>query len=367
MKNGELLKIYNLDILHNKIIKDDNQIKIISILQKLYDELCKKKSFKGKIIDIILKKNHFKMGVYLWGNVGTGKTYLVNLFFESLPFKNKIRLHFHSFMKKVHNELSTLSGAEDPLNLVAKQFSLEYKILCLDEFFVSDIADAMVIGRLIEKLFIYKVYIVINSNLPPCDLYANGLQRQHFMKTIDLIENKLVVINIFSVFDYRLRILKDAEVYYSSNLIDVNKKLLNIFYRLSSSNEIIKNGFITILNRTINFVCSSNYVIWFDFYQLCSLPRSQIDYIEIAKIYHTVFITNIPILHNISDSEVRRFIALIDEFYDSNVKIIITTLVDIYDLYKFGQLSVEFKRTLSRLVEMKSVDYLSKKHHINYI
>lgn len=362
MKNGEILKSYNLDVLSNKIIKDEEQIRIIFFLQNLFDELCKNISIKDKIFTFFSKKADLKFGIYLWGDVGRGKTYLVNLFFESLPFKNKIRIHFYSFMYKIHNELSILSGVPDPLESVAKQLSLDYKIICLDEFFVSDIADAMLLGRLIDKLIFYKVYFVINSNIHPDDLYKNGLQRQHFIKTIDLIKNKFHVLTINSPFDYRLRSLRDAGIYHNANDPDSNKNLMNIFVKLSSSNEMVKNGVINILNRNINFVLLSSDIIWFDFYQICSSPRSQYDYIEIAKIYHTVFITNIPILHNINDSEVRRFISLIDEFYDCSVKIVISTFVEIDKIYSFGQLSLEFKRTLSRLIEMKSISYLSKKH-----
>ena len=363
MKNGEIIKIYNLDVLSNKIMKDENQIKIISFLQDLYDKLCLKISLKNKLIRIFLKSSDLKFGIYLWGDVGRGKTYLVNLFFNSLPLKNKLRVHFHSFMHKIHSDLSIFNGVIDPLDSVAKQLSLNYKIICLDEFFISDIADAMLLGRLIEKLFFYQVYFVINSNIDPDNLYFNGLQRQHFLKTIKLIKDKLIVLNIEGNFDYRLRALNDSGVYYLSNEIDLNKHLYNLFFKLSSS-EILKNGVINVLNRNINYIFLSNDIIWFDFYQLCSSPRSQYDYIEIAKIYHTVFLTNIPILHSIGEGEVRRFISLIDEFYDNNVKIVISTSVVIDKIYVVGSLIFEFKRTLSRLIEMKSIEYLSKKHLI---
>ena len=176
---------------------------------------------------------------------------------------------------------------------------------------------------------------------------------------------KLIVIKIDNSVDYRFRTLNEIEVYYDANDLNVNKKLFILFSKISSSNEIKKNGFIVILNRNINFIFLSGEIIWFNFYQLCSSPRSQNDYIELAKIYHTVFITNIPIFSTISDDEIRRFIALIDEFYDCNVKIIISSFVEIYNLYDNSkQLNFEFKRTLSRLVEMKSSSYLLKKHHM---
>ncbi|QQG46890.1 MAG: AFG1 family ATPase [Candidatus Azosocius agrarius] len=363
MKVGEILKNYNLDVLSNKIIKDEKQIEVITVLQSLYNKLCKNVFLKDKLYELFfINRSNLKFNIYLWGDVGRGKTYLVNLFFETLTIKNKLRLHFHSFMYRIHNELSFVSGSIDPLDVVAKRLSLEYKIICLDEFFVSDIADAMLLGRLIEKLLFYKVYFVINSNLPPEKLYENGLQRQHFIKTIELIKLKFIIINIDNFVDYRVKMLKDAGVYHKIDEDNIDRKLLNLFIKLSSSNELIKNSTISILNRNINFIFLSGDVIWFDFHQLCSLPRSQNDYIEIAKIYHTVFITNIPILHEVSDSQVRRFIALIDEFYDRNVKIVITTFVDIENIYSFYQFELEFKRTLSRLIEMKSVDYFSKKH-----
>lgn len=363
MKVGEIIKNYNLEVLSNKIKKDDQQIRIIFHFQNLYDELCGNISLKNRFFKIFNKNIESKFGIYLWGDVGRGKTYLINLFFNSLPLKNKMRLHFHSFMYKIHNELSIFSGVIDPLEVVAKKIASEYKIICLDEFYVSDIADAMLLGRLINKLISYKVYLVVSSNIHPDDLYKNGLQRQHFLKTIDLIKNKLLILSIDGSYDYRLMTLEKSDIYYDANVFDVNKKLFDVFMKLSSS-EISKNGNIVILNRNINFMFLSDGIIWFDFYQLCSSPRSQYDYIEISKIYHTVFIINIPILHDIGEGEVRRFISLIDEFYDNNVKIVISTFCNLDKMYSHGSLYNEFKRTLSRLIEMKSHYYLSKKHLI---
>jgi cell division protein ZapE len=300
-------------------------------------------------------------GVYLWGDVGRGKTFLMDLFFESLAIKNKKRIHFHRMMSEVHARLQSAKGSEDPLDLVAASISAEIRVLCFDEFFVSDIGDAMILGRLLEGLFRRGVTLVTTSNSPPADLYKDGLQRERFVPAIVLLQEHTHVVQLDAGADYRLRLLQKAGTFFSSADKDTEQRLSECIREIAPG-KIDAAGSINILSRSIPTQGSAKSVVWFTFEDICGGPRSQQDYIEIARFYQTVIISNIPVLTRELDDEARRFIALVDEFYDRHVKLIISSAANVDSLYRGTRLQFEFERTESRLVEMQSDKYLHSAH-----
>ncbi|MGO1501785.1 MAG: cell division protein ZapE, partial [Marinobacter sp.] len=300
-------------------------------------------------------------GLYFWGGVGRGKTYLMDTFFESLPFKRKMRVHFHRFMQRVHQELRNFKGEKNPLDLVAKKFARETRVICFDEFFVSDIGDAMILATLMDGLFKRGVTLVCTSNIIPNGLYKDGLQRARFLPAIALVNKYTDVVNIDGGVDYRLRTLEQAKLYHSPLGEEAADSLRSSFDALaveagkhSKSMEI--NG------RKIPAQAHAGGLVWFDFKDVCDGPRSQNDYIEIARQFHAIIISNVPVLGGDKDDQSRRFVNMIDEFYDRNVKVIISAEAPITELYSGGRLSFEFERTESRLLEMQSQEYLEAPH-----
>jgi cell division protein ZapE len=300
-------------------------------------------------------------GLYLWGGVGRGKTWLMDMFFESLPFPEKRRRHFHRFMHDVHSELKGLQNRESPLEAVAEQMAGDTRVLCFDEFFVTDIADAMILGGLFEGLFKRGVTLVATSNTPPRDLYKDGLQRQRFFPAIDLIESHVEVLNVDGSTDYRLRQLTQAGTYLLSAAPDTPRRLEALFAELAHYGN-ATGGTIEIEGRTIPVVRQSSSAVWFEFDAVCGGPRSQDDYIEIAREYQSVIVSDIPILEPVRENQARRFIALVDELYDRNVNLIVSAAASPVDLYRGERLSFPFERTVSRLIEMQSEDYLARQH-----
>lgn len=300
-------------------------------------------------------------GLYLWGGVGRGKTWLMDLFFQSLPFREARRRHFHRFMHDVHTDLKELQHRESPLDLLAAQIARETRVLCFDELFVTDIADAMILGGLFEGLFKRGVTLVATSNVPPRELYKDGLQRQRFLPAIDLIERYVEVLNVGGPTDYRLRQLTQAGTYLLSTAPDTPQRLETLFAELARYGA-AAGGSIEIEGRPIPVVRQSSSVVWFNFFAVCAGPRSQDDYIEIAREYQSVIVSGVPILDSLRENEARRFIALVDELYDHNVNLIISAAAPATELYRGERLSFLFARTVSRLIEMQSEDYLSREH-----
>ncbi len=300
-------------------------------------------------------------GLYLWGGVGRGKTYLVDTFFDCLPFERKMRVHFHRFMQRVHAELRSLEGAKNPLGQIADKLADEARVLCFDEFFVSDIADAMILGGLMERLFERGITLVATSNIIPDGLYMNGLQRRRFLPAIGLINQYTEVVNVDAGVDYRLRVLEKAELYHYPLDQEANLSLLRSFEALAPESgqqweRLEING------RYLSSRWVADDVVWFEFAELCDGPRSQNDYIELARIYHAVLLGNVPQMSATSDDLARRFINLVDEFYDRNVKLVLSAAVPLLELYRGGRLEFEFQRTCSRLQEMLSLEYLARSH-----
>ena len=350
---------------------DSSQAVAVELLQSLYKQLLDKENINHKKNFLVKlqtrffhsrKANSIK-GLYLWGGVGRGKTYLMDGFFQSLPFEKKIRLHFHRFMRRVHNDLKRLEGKKNPLIIVAKNIANEAHVICFDEFFVSDIADAMLLGKLFELLFSLNIVLVATSNVEPDNLYLNGLQRKQFLPAIESIKKNNEIFNVDSDIDYRLRSIEQAELYHypldaSADIALI--KAFNLFCPLGESISVDLN--IEIEGRNIKFRRQGKDVIWFDFNVICNSPRSQNDYIELSREFHAVLISGVPQLGKDNEDQARRFISLVDEFYDRNVKIILSAEVGLMSLYADGALNFEFQRTKSRLLEMQSYEYLSRPH-----
>jgi len=360
---------YQQDLTQLGFTQDDAQQLAVDKLDDLYHRLiaaheCEQGVF-AKVSSILRFSSHKapELGLYFWGGVGRGKTYLMDIFYESLPFEQKMRVHFHRFMRRVHRELKTLDNQKNPLDIVAKRLADETRIICFDEFFVSDITDAMILATLLQALFKNGVSLVATSNIVPDGLYKDGLQRARFLPAISLLNRHTEVVNVDGGTDYRLRLLEQAELYHWPLDSDADTSLMKSFESLVPDiHEAVGDTSINIEGRAIKarFVCED--VIWFDFLALCAGPRSQNDYIEIAMEYHEVLISDIPELTEKRDDQARRFINLVDEFYDRSVKVIITAEKPIHELYSGQRLQFEFERTQSRLLEMQSHEYLSRPH-----
>ncbi|MCU4675477.1 cell division protein ZapE [Catenovulum sp. 2E275] len=360
------LQQYQQDLSKGKLIADPAQAYAVDLLEKLYQDLNLQgsldKSWLSSIKYLFSKpKNQAPQGLYFWGGVGRGKTYLMDLFYNSLPFDEKYRVHFHRFMRHVHQQLDKLKGQSDPLELIAEQLSQSYKIICFDEFFVSDITDAMLLAGLMQALFKHNVVFVATSNIPPDELYKNGLQRARFVPAIELIKQYCQVFNLDNGVDYRMRTLTQAEIYHFPLDQQAEDNLLQYFKQLAVG-DISQNETLTVENRPLKTRYLAQDVVWFDFYQLCDGPRSQNDYIELSRCFNTVLLSGVKQMGEKNDDIARRFIAMVDEFYERHVKLIISAEVELTELYTTGRLNFEFKRCISRLQEMQSKEYLALAH-----
>ena len=300
-------------------------------------------------------------GVYLWGGVGRGKTWLMDLFFHSLPFAQARRSHFHRFMHDVHSELKGLQGQAAPLEQLAERVAQNTRVLCFDELFVADIADAMILGGLFGGLFERGMTLVATSNVRPGELYQNGLQRPRFVPAIELIERNVEVVAVAGATDYRLRQLTQAGTYLPAAAPDTVRRLAALFDELAGDADLADAG-IEIEGRRIPVVRQSDCAVWFDFAALCAGPRSQDDYIEIARNYQSVIVSDVPVLDAHYEDEARRFIALVDELYDRNVNLIVSAAAAPAELYRGERLTQQFERAASRLSEMQSEEYLAREH-----
>ncbi len=344
---------------------DPAQRKTLPHFDRLHRELTAKRNRKsslGKRFDKLLNNGETPAtGLYLWGGVGRGKTWMMDLFFDTLPHPEKIRLHFHHFMRTVHDRLSPLKGQRDPLRLIARDFAKKYRLLCLDEFHVSDITDAMLLYGLLDALFREGVSLVATSNQAPDELYKNGLQRERFLPAIELIKKHTEVVNLENGVDHRLRILEKADTWYLCEETDCHERLRRRFLELAPC-PVTENTPLHINHRNMETLALADNLAWFSFDGLCAGPRATDDYIEIARRFHTLFISNIPLMHESLDDKALRFINMIDEFYDRNLKLVVSAAAGPADLYSGRQLTFEFRRTASRLEEMRSRDYLQRPH-----
>lgn len=347
-----------------KVSPDPNQRNVLEQLDHLADQLILRKVWSGKRQSLFRRQSWEspERGLYLWGGVGRGKTFLMDLFVDSLPERTAIRLHFHRFMKRVHEHLAELQGSENPLEMVADELARSGKVLCLDEFFVSDITDAMVLGTLFDGMFRRGMALVTTSNIEPENLYEGGLQRDRFLPAISLIQRHCKIFNLDSGTDYRLRTLQHTSLYYTpcdSNAIDA---IWNSVSALVPEATRPEAAFVTINRRRLAVRFVAEDVIWFDFDIVCGPGRAVPDYIEIAKLYHTVAIARVPRLCEACDDLTRRFVHLVDEFYDRSVNLLLAADVTMDELYGTGRLAFEMNRCRSRLLEMQSVEYLERPH-----
>lgn len=300
-------------------------------------------------------------GLYMWGGVGRGKTWLMDLFYHSLPGTRKQRLHFHRFMLRVHEELTQLQGQSDPLEIVADRFKAETDVLCFDEFFVSDITDAMLLGGLMQALFARSITLVATSNIPPENLYRNGLQRARFLPAIEALKQHCDVMNVDAGIDYRLRTLTQAHLWLSP-LNDETAQQMETLWQALAGAKRENHPTLEINHRPLPTLGVENQTLAVSFTTLCVDARSQHDYIALSQMFHTVLLFGVPVMTPLMESEARRFIALVDEFYERHVKLVVSAEAVLHEIYRGERLKFEFQRCLSRLQEMQSEDYLAREH-----
>lgn len=352
---------------------DEVQRRAVTQLDRIYQALLQKPAasapaggLRGKLSRLLGKGGETApqrpvQGLYMWGGVGRGKTWLMDMFFHSLPGDRKMRLHFHRFMLRVHEELTELQGRENPLEIVADGFKAETDVLCFDEFFVSDITDAMLLATLLQALFARGITLVATSNIPPDDLYRNGLQRARFLPAIDLINEYCDVMNVDAGIDYRLRTLTQAHLYLTPLSDQTREALDRMFVKLAG-----KAGedapVLQINHRPLQAIRSVDGVLAVDFHTLCEEARSQVDYIALSRLYHSVILYNVQVMGPLKENTARRFLALVDEFYERHIKLVIGAEASMFEIYQGVQLKFEFQRCLSRLQEMQSEEYLKLPH-----
>ena len=335
---------------------DAAQLAAIDRLQVYYDDWVIYKQARSTTLKKIFKRPDVPRGVYMWGGVGRGKSFLMDAFYVTVPVKRKVRLHFHEFMRGVHNELREVSGQQDPLDAVAKQIAKRYRLICFDEFHVSDVADAMILYRLLLKLFEHGTSFVMTSNYEPSTLYPDGLHRNRILPAIKLIQERMDVLNVDIGLDYRRRSLEQVRLYLTPITDETDIELRAYFERLSDTAA--QKPVLTVENRELTAIALSGSTVWFDFATLCGGPRSQNDYLELASRFHTVILSGVPRMGPRHASEARRFTWLVDVFYDQKVKLIMSAHCEAEELYTHGPLSNEFHRTVSRILEMQSREYL---------
>ena len=343
-----------------QFMSDEAQAQAVHELDRVWHELIQrfkasKKAFRR------FRRQTSPRGVYMWGGVGRGKTWLMDQFYDSIPFRRKTRMHFHHFMQHVHRELNKLSGQRNPLDAVADQIYKEAVVICFDEFFVSNVTDAMILSDLFQKLFARGITLVATSNIAPDGLYKNGIHRDRFIPTIEMVKKNCKILNVDAGVDYRLRVLKQAQLFKYPLSSDAQSWMLERFQSLTHT-QTKSNTPIMINNRVVETLGHTEDVLWCEFSELCFKPRSPADFIEIANIYNTVLVSNIPHLTDFLSEGTRRFIYLVDEFYDRGVKLLLTSEDSIIELYEGQKLAFEIERTRSRLLEMQSDEYLHSEH-----
>jgi cell division protein ZapE len=361
-----LENLYRQELLRHGYHTDRAQLEAIRHLEQLRSQLVAASLVGSGLKRLLSKPAPAAGGLYLWGGVGRGKTWLVDLFFQSLPFKQRLRSHFHHFMRDVHAGLRAHKKQSEPLTRVAKDIFSQARVLCLDELFVSDIADAMILGNLFDALLDAGVSLVITSNAAPRQLYRDGLQRARFLPAIALLESRLTVHELAGTIDYRLRALRRAPIYLaSSEPATARERMAALFAQLAG--EYGDHGAeLRIGGRPLAAWRRSSDVVWFGFETLCEGARSQNDYVEIAQEFNTVFLSDVPqFRYELHDDAARRFIAMVDEFYDQGVKLVLSAAAAPSELYLGERLRFEFQRTASRLIEMQSEGYLRRAHRRN--
>lgn len=349
-------EFYQHSLAQRGYTSDAAQQKAVDRLQQAYEDWAAYKAQRSSTFRRLINRPDVPRGVYLWGGVGRGKSFLMDSFYSVVPVVRKTRVHFHEFMRDVHRQLDELKGVADPLNDVARNIARKYRLICFDEFHVSDIADAMILYNLLSALFANGVSFIMTSNYDPDLLYPDGLHRDRMLPTIALLKDKLDVLNVDAGIDYRKRALEQVDSYYTPINAASDAALRAAYARIAETAD--EDPHVRIEGREIRCLRRAGGIIWFDFQTLCGGPRSQNDYLELASRFHTVILSAIPAMSAAQSSEARRFTWLIDVFYDHKVKLLMSAQVPPEELYTAGTLSNEFHRTVSRIIEMQSREYM---------
>jgi cell division protein ZapE len=349
--------LYEQTLVERGYASDPAQLRAIEALERCENEWADYKARRSNTLTQLLRHPPIPRGVYLHGGVGRGKSFLMDCFFQSVPLRRKTRLHFHEFMREVHRELQELKGTVDPLDELGKQIARRFRLICFDEFHVADVTDAMILHRLLDALFANRVSIVATSNFHPDVLYPNGLHRDRILSAIELLKAKLEVVGVDDGIDYRRRSMERVQCYHCPLGSGADAALTRAFDTLAEVRD--EDPMLNIEQREIRARRKAGGVVWFDFKTLCGGPRSQNDYLEIATRFHTVILDSVPQMPPRMASEARRFTWLVDVLYDRRVKLIMSAEVAPEQLYLEGPLAHEFPRTMSRLNEMQSAEFLA--------
>jgi len=339
---------------------DHAQSAALDRLQALADDLARFKAARQSTLQRIFAPPEAPRGVYLWGGVGRGKSFLMDSFYATVTIRRKTRVHFHAFMRDVHAALATLKDEEDPLALVAARIAQRWRLICFDEFHVSDIADAMILGRLLQALFESGTVFVMTSNYAPDGLFPNGLQRDRFLPAIALIEQWLDVVEVDAGVDYRLRALEQVKTYYTPNGPQADRALAEAFEAMRAGPD--EESKVTLDGRDVAAKRRAGSLVWFTFRALCDGPRSQRDYLELARRFSVVLLSDVFRMGSETGDIARRFTWLVDILYDHRVKLVVSAEVPAAALYTEGPNAQDFPRTVSRLIEMQSRDYMALPH-----
>jgi cell division protein ZapE len=348
----DVVALYEEHLARRGFVDDPAQRRAVERLQRLYEEWSAYKKKRSNALTRLLVHPDLPKGVYLWGPVGRGKSFLMDAFFLCVPLVRKRRVHFHHFMREIHRELDELRGTEDPIAAVADKVSREYRLICFDEFHVSDIADAMILGRFLEQVMDRGVEFVMTSNYPPDGLYPSGLQRERFLPAIELLKTRLDVIGVDNGTDYRRLKMEKMRVYH----VGSDAPLAKIFDELRDVEE--EKQPLDVEGRAIPYRKRAGGLVWFDFDVLCGGPRSYTDYVDLARRFHTVMLSNVPRMSPKESDAARRFTWLVDILYDDRVNLVVSAEAEPEHLFPAGEHAAEFQRTVSRLHEMQSVEYL---------
>lgn len=349
----DVLALYQENLAKRGFLSDPSQQRAVERLQQLYEEWSAYKKRRSSALRRLLVKPPLPKGVYLWGPVGRGKSFLMDSFYLCVPLVRKRRVHFHHFMRELHRELDELKGTEDPIAAAAEKTARRYRLICFDEFHVGDIADAMILGRFLEQTMERGVQFVMTSNYPPDELYPNGLQRERFLPAIELLKERLDVIGVDNGTDYRRLKMERVKVYHTGP--DAEDVLGRIFSELKDVEE--EHHPLDVEGREIPYRKRAGGLVWFDFAVLCGGPRSYADYVDLARRFHTVILSGVPRLSPKNADSARRFTWLVDVFYDDRVKLVISAEAPPDALFPEGENAAEFQRTVSRLHEMQSEQY----------
>jgi cell division protein ZapE len=355
---------YAAELLARGYTSDPSQLRAVQALERCANEWIELKAQRSNAIKKLINHPQTPRGVYLYGGVGRGKSFLMDCFYNAVPLRRKTRLHFHEFMREVHRELRELQGTVNPLDELGARMAKRYRLICFDEFHVADITDAMILHRLLAALFDHGVGFVTTSNLKPDDLYPGGMHRDRILPAIALLNEHLEIINVDNGFDYRRQTLEQLDLYHCPLGEPADAKMLGAFTRLAEAHD--EDPTLHIESRRIQALRKAGGVVWFDFKTLCGGPRSQNDYLEIATQFHTVLLSDVPAMPMRMASEARRFTWLIDVLYDRRVKLVMSAEVAPEALYTEGPLAHEFVRTASRLNEMQSAAFLAlERRHVD--